>query len=102
MNVADSEVVASIMGQAGYETTEIQEEADAILLNTCSVRDNAEQKIHARLEFLQSVKRKKKLIVGVLGCMAERVKDELLEHHGADLVCGPDSYLSLPDLFAQA
>lgn len=102
MNVADSEVVASIMGQAGYETTDIQEEADAILLNTCSVRDNAEQKIHARLEFLQSVKRKKKLIVGVLGCMAERVKDELLEHHGADLVCGPDSYLSLPDLFAQA
>lgn len=102
MNVADSEVVASIMGQAGYETTDIQEEADAILLNTCSVRDNAEQKIYARLEFLQSVKRKKKLIVGVLGCMAERVKDELLEHHGADLVCGPDSYLSLPDLFAQA
>ena len=102
MNVADSEVVASIMGQAGYETTDIQEEADAILLNTCSVRDNAEQKILARLEFLQSVKRKKKLIVGVLGCMAERVKDELLEHHGADLVCGPDSYLSLPDLFAQA
>ena len=102
MNVADSEVVASIMGQAGYETTDIQEEADAILLNTCSVRDNAEQKIYARLEFLQSVKRKKKIIVGVLGCMAERVKDELLEHHGADLVCGPDSYLSLPDLFAQA
>ena len=102
MNVADSEVVASIMGQAGYETTDIQEEADAILLNTCSVRDNAEQKILARLEFLQSVKRKKKIIVGVLGCMAERVKDELLEHHGADLVCGPDSYLSLPDLFAQA
>lgn len=102
MNVADSEVVASIMGQAGYETTDIQEEADAILLNTCSVRDNAEQKILARLEFFQSVKRKKKIIVGVLGCMAERVKDELLEHHGADLVCGPDSYLSLPDLFAQA
>lgn len=102
MNVADSEVVASIMGQAGYETTEIQEEADAILLNTCSVRDNAEQKIYARLEFLQSLKRKKKLIVGVLGCMAERVKDELIERHGADLVCGPDSYLSLPELFASA
>lgn len=102
MNVADSEVVASIMGQAGYETTEIQEEADAILLNTCSVRDNAEQKIYARLEFLQSLKRKKKLIVGVLGCMAERVKDELIDQHGADLVCGPDSYLSLPELFASA
>jgi tRNA-2-methylthio-N6-dimethylallyladenosine synthase len=102
MNVADSEVVASIMGQAGYETTEIQEEADAILLNTCSVRDNAEQKIYARLEFLQSLKRKKKLIVGVLGCMAERVKDELIDRHGADLVCGPDSYLSLPELFASA
>jgi len=102
MNVVDSEVVASIMGQAGYETTEIQEEADAILLNTCSVRDNAEQKIYARLEFLQSLKRKKKLIVGVLGCMAERVKDELIDRHGADLVCGPDSYLSLPELFASA
>ena len=102
MNVADSEVVASIMGQAGYETTEIQEEADAILLNTCSVRDNAEQKIYARLEFLQSLKRKKRLIVGVLGCMAERVKDELIDRHGADLVCGPDSYLSLPELFASA
>lgn len=102
MNVADSEVVASIMGQAGYETTEIQEEADAILLNTCSVRDNAEQKIYARLEFLQSLKRKKKLIVGVLGCMAERVKDELIDRHGADFVCGPDSYLSLPELFASA
>ena len=102
MNVADSEVVASIMGQAGYETTEIQEEADAILLNTCSVRDNAEQKIYARLEFLQSLKRKKKLIVGVLGCMAERVKNELIDRHGADLVCGPDSYLSLPELFASA
>lgn len=102
MNVADSEVVASIMGQAGYETTEVQEEADAILLNTCSVRDNAEQKIYARLEFLQSLKRKKNLIVGVLGCMAERVKDELIDRHGADLVCGPDSYLSLPELFASA
>lgn len=102
MNVADSEVVASIMGQAGYETTEIQEEADAILLNTCSVRENAEQKIYARLEFLQSLKRKKKIIIGVLGCMAERVQDELINRHGADLVCGPDSYLSLPELFASA
>ncbi|MBQ0021281.1 MAG: tRNA (N6-isopentenyl adenosine(37)-C2)-methylthiotransferase MiaB [Bacteroidales bacterium] len=103
MNVADSEVVASVMGMAGYETCESIEEADAVFLNTCSVRDNAEQKIISRLEFLQSMKRKKgHLIVGVLGCMAERVKDELLEKHGADLVCGPDSYLTLPDLIAQA
>ncbi len=103
MNVADSEVVASVMGMAGYETCETLEEADAVFLNTCSVRDNAEQKIISRLEFLHSLQRKgKRLIIGVLGCMAERVKDELLEKHGADLVCGPDSYLSLPDLIAQA
>lgn len=109
MNVADSEVVASIMQMAGYEVTEEMEEADAVFLNTCSVRDNAEQKILSRLEFLQSLKRKRKNnervgerpIVGVLGCMAERVKNELLEQHGADLVCGPDAYLSLPDLIAQ-
>ena len=110
MNVADSEVVASIMQMAGYEVTEALEEADAVFLNTCSVRDNAEQKILSRLEFLQSLKRKRKtservgegIIVGVLGCMAERVKEELLEQRGADLVCGPDAYLSLPDLVAQA
>ena len=103
MNVADSEVVASVMGMAGYETTEKLEEADAVFLNTCSVRDNAEQKILSRLEFLHSQQRKgKKLIIGVLGCMAERVKEDLLSQHGADLVCGPDSYLSLPDLIAQA
>ena len=109
MNVADSEVVASIMQMAGYEVTEEMEEADAVFLNTCSVRDNAEQKILSRLEFLQGLKRKRKNnervgerpIVGVLGCMAERVKNELLEQHGADLVCGPDAYLSLPDLIAQ-
>ena len=103
MNVADSEVVASVMGMAGYETTEKLEEADAVFLNTCSVRDNAEQKILSRLEFLHSQQRKgKRLIIGVLGCMAERVKEDLLNQHGADLVCGPDSYLSLPDLIAQA
>lgn len=101
MNVADSEVVASIMQMAGYEVTEQLDEADAVFLNTCSVRDNAEQKILSRLEFLQSVRRKRPLIIGVLGCMAERVKEELLEQHGADLVCGPDAYLSLPDLIAQ-
>ena len=101
MNVADSEVVASIMQMAGYEVTEVMEEADAVFLNTCSVRDNAEQKILSRLEFLQSQKRRHPLIIGVLGCMAERVKDDLMERHGADLVCGPDAYLSLPDLVAQ-
>jgi tRNA-2-methylthio-N6-dimethylallyladenosine synthase len=108
MNVADSEVVASVMGMAGYEPTESIDEADAIFLNTCSVRDNAEQKIYHRLEALNALKNSKsktrnsKLIIGVLGCMAERVKDELLEKHGADLVAGPDAYLSLPDLVAQA
>ena len=102
MNVADSEVVASVMQMAGYETTENIDEADAVLLNTCSVRDNAEQKIYRRLEALNAMRRTRPLIVGVLGCMAERVKDELLEQHHADLVAGPDSYLTLPDLFAQA
>ena len=112
MNVADSEVVASVMQMAGYETTEQLEEADAVFLNTCSVRDNAEQKIYHRLEALsaEKVRREKSkkvkdqnpLIIGVLGCMAERVKDDLLEHHHCDLVAGPDAYLSLPDLIAQA
>ena len=103
MNVADSEVVASVMQMAGYETCEKAEEADAVFLNTCSVRDNAEQKIYHRLEALNAMRKsKKQLIVGVLGCMAERVKDDLLQNHGADLVAGPDAYLSLPDLTAQA
>ncbi len=112
MNVADSEVVASVMQMAGYETTEQLEEADAVFLNTCSVRDNAEQKIYHRLEALSAekvrrekgkkVKEQNPLIIGVLGCMAERVKDDLLEHHHCDLVAGPDAYLSLPDLIAQA
>jgi tRNA-2-methylthio-N6-dimethylallyladenosine synthase len=102
MNVADSEVVASIMKMAGYDITEVMDEADAVFLNTCSVRDNAEQKIVSRLDFLQSVKRRRSLIIGVLGCMAERVQDDLMTSHGADLVCGPDAYLSLPDLIAQA
>lgn len=101
MNVADSEVVASVMQMAGYEVTETMEEADAVFLNTCSVRDNAEQKILSRLEFLRSIKRRRPLIIGVLGCMAERVKEELTEQYGADLVCGPDSYMALPDLIAQ-
>ena len=102
MNVADSEVVASVMQMAGYEVTETMDEADAVFLNTCSVRDNAEQKILSRLEFLRSIKRRRPLIIGVLGCMAERVKETLTEQYGADLVCGPDSYMALPDLIAQA
>ena len=102
MNVADSEVVASVMQMAGYETCESLEEADAVFLNTCSVRDNAEQKIYHRLEALGAIKRKRQLIVGVLGCMAERVQQDLLENHGADLVAGPDAYMTLPDLVAQA
>ena len=102
MNVADSEVVASVMQMAGYETTEQLDDADAVFLNTCSVRDNAEQKIYHRLDALDALRRKRKLIIGVLGCMAERVKDDLLENHHCDLVAGPDAYLSLPDLIAQA
>ena len=122
MNVADSEVVASVMQMAGYETTEVLDEADAVFLNTCSIRDNAEQKIYHRLDALDAIKRQRQkansprnatlsqreqptangLIIGVLGCMAERVKDDLLENHHCDLVAGPDSYMSLPDLIAQA
>ena len=103
MNVADSEVVASVMKMAGYEPTENFEEADAVFLNTCSVRENAELKIVHRLEALNAMRRKgRKMIIGVLGCMAERAKEELLDKHGADLVAGPDAYLALPDLIAQA
>lgn len=103
MNVADSEVVASVMGMAGYETCEDIHEADAVFLNTCSVRDNAEQKILSRIEFLHSLQRKrdKKLIIGILGCMAERVKEKLIEEYGVDIVAGPDAYMALPDLVAQ-
>ncbi|MBQ3313144.1 MAG: tRNA (N6-isopentenyl adenosine(37)-C2)-methylthiotransferase MiaB [Prevotella sp.] len=110
MNVADSEVVASVMQMAGYETTETIDEADAVFLNTCSVRDNAEQKIYHRLEALDAERRRRqksnpeapKMILGVLGCMAERAQRDLLDNHFADLVAGPDAYLSLPDLIAQA
>ena len=103
MNVADSEVVASVMGMAGYTLCENEKEADAVFLNTCSVRDNAEQKIISRLEYYNSLRRHgRRLIIGVLGCMAERVKEELLEKYHADLVAGPDSYMALPDLIAQA
>ena len=102
MNVADSEVVASIMQMAGYEVCDSLDEADAVFLNTCSIRDNAEQKIFNRLEYFFPLRKKKKgLIVGVLGCMAERVKEDLINNHHVDLVAGPDAYLSLPDLMAQ-
>ncbi len=101
MNVADSEVIASIMRMAGYEITEDIEEADAVLLNTCSVRENAEQKIYNRLAALHGMrKRKKDLIIGVVGCMAEHVKEDLIENHHTDLVVGPDAYLTLPELIA--
>lgn len=101
MNVADSEVIASVMQMAGYSVADSLDEADAVFMNTCSIRDNAEQKILNRLEFFHSLKKKKKhLIVGVLGCMAERVKDDLIEHHHVDLVVGPDAYLTLPELIA--
>ena len=99
MNVADSEVVASVMEMDGYKMTDNIEEADAIFVNTCSIRDNAEQKIVSRLQYFRSLKKKKKnLVVGVLGCMAERVKEELIDGHGVDLVAGPDAYLDLPNL----
>lgn len=105
MNVADSEVVASILGMGGYTQTEEIEDADAVLLNTCSIRDNAEQKIRSRLQYLRSLRKKRKnhrLIIGVIGCMAERVKDGLVADEGVDLVAGPDAYLVLPNLFASA
>lgn len=103
MNVADSEVIASVMKMAGYDTCDSIDNADAILLNTCSVRENAENKIYNRLEQLQALRKKgRKMIIGVVGCMAERVKEDLIENHHVDLVAGPDSYLSLPELFAAA
>ena len=102
MNFADSEVVAAVMQMAGYDLCDSLEEADAVFMNTCSIRDHAEQKANARLEYFSQLKRKKKhLIVGVLGCMAERVKEGLLEQKVVDLVVGPDAYLDLPHLIAQ-
>lgn len=109
MNVADSEVVASIAGMAGYEITDSADDADCVLLNTCSIRDNAEQKIISRLQALAADRRKRarsenprRLITGVIGCMAERLGTELTERYGVDLVAGPDSYLDLPALLAAA
>lgn len=103
MNVADSETVASIMKMAGYDTCDSADQADAIFLNTCSIRDNAEQKIIHRLNALHAERNKnRKFLIGVLGCMAERAKQNLIDNHHADIVAGPDSYLRLPELVAEA
>lgn len=104
MNVADSEVVAAVMKTAGYTVTDSIDDADAVFLNTCSVRENAEHKIYARLSQIDALRKKQNpdLIIGVLGCMAERVKEDLIEHHHADLVAGPDAYMDLPQLIASA
>ena len=107
MNVADTEVVAAIMATVGYEVVDNLEDADAVLLNTCSIRDNAEQKILSRLVALNTLRRRRpsdrcRLIIGVIGCMAERVRDDLIQNHGVDLVAGPDAYNDLPSLFAAA
>lgn len=99
MNVADSEVVASVMEMEGYSMTDDITKANAVFVNTCSIRDNAEQKIHSRLLYFNSLRKANpKLIVGVLGCMAERVREDLLENRGVDLVAGPDAYLDMPSL----
>ncbi|WP_101690883.1 tRNA (N6-isopentenyl adenosine(37)-C2)-methylthiotransferase MiaB [Dysgonomonas massiliensis] len=104
MNVADSEVVASVMGMSGYTVTDKMEDADAVFVNTCSIRDNAEQRVIQRLEYISAIRRKRNpnMIIGVLGCMAERAKEELLEKHHADVVVGPDAYLDLPNLVGAA
>jgi tRNA-2-methylthio-N6-dimethylallyladenosine synthase len=106
MNVADSEVVASVMEMDGYTLTDNYREADAVFINTCSVRDNAEQRVIQRLEYFNALKKKRpkdnKLIIGVLGCMAERVKSDLIDNHNADIVVGPDAYLDLPNLVGAA
>lgn len=102
MNVADSEVIASIMRMSGFDPTENIDEADAVFLNTCSIRENAELKIWNRLEALNAMKKRNKaMIIGVMGCMAERTKEDLIKNHHVDVVAGPDSYLALPDLIAQ-
>ncbi len=99
MNVGDSEVIFSILGKEGYERTESMDEADVILANTCSVRDNAEQRIWGRIEVFHKQKEKRDgVVVGIVGCMAERLKDKLLDTHKVDLVAGPDSYRTLPAL----
>lgn len=104
MNVADSETVAAVMEMAGYSLTDADLDADAVFLNTCSIRDNAEQKIYSRLAYWRSLRRKtgRNILIGVIGCMAERLKNKLIEEHGVNLVAGPDAYLDLPNLIAAA
>ncbi|MFV0391333.1 MAG: tRNA (N6-isopentenyl adenosine(37)-C2)-methylthiotransferase MiaB [Paludibacteraceae bacterium] len=103
MNVADSEVVASVMEMDGFRLTDNEKDADAIFINTCSVRDNAEQRVYNRLENIRALRKKNKnLVIGVIGCMAERVKEDLIESHGVNLVVGPDSYLDIPNLMGSA
>ena len=104
MNVADSEVVAAIMEMGGYTLTDNEKDADAVFVNTCSIRENAEQKVIQRLDYFNSLKKKRKgaVIIGVLGCMAERAKAALIENHHADVVIGPDAYLDLPNLIGAA
>jgi len=104
MNVADSEVVASILSTAGYETTENDTDAAAIIINTCSIRDNAEQKIYSRISYWNALRRKlgRHIIICIIGCMAERLKQHLIDNYGVDIVAGPDAYLDLPNLFAAA
>ena len=102
MNVADSEVIGSILRVAGYEVCDDIKEANLILLNTCSIRDNAEQKIYGRLDQLNAMRRGKETLIGVVGCMAERVKEELITKYSVNIVAGPDSYLTLPELIAEA
>ena len=99
MNVADSEVVASVMEMDGFQLTDNEKEADAVFINTCSVRDNAEQRVYNRLDNIRALRKKNKnLVIGVIGCMAERVKDDLIDNHGVNIVAGPDSYLDIPNL----
>ena len=100
MNFSDSEIVASVLIDDGFETTKVMEDADVIVVNTCAIRDNAEQKIRTRLNIFRKAKRKNKdMIIGVMGCMAERLKSKLLEEEKlVDIVVGPDSYRDLPNL----
>lgn len=103
MNVADSEVVASILSTAGYELTDEMTSAEVIVVNTCSVRENAENKVRERIKFFHSLQKKgQKLVIGLIGCMAERGKEELMHEIGVDFLAGPDAYLDLPHLVSSA
>ncbi len=108
MNVADSEVIASVAALAGYDMADDVADADAVMLNTCSIRDNAEQRVGARLRALAAERRKRlaaggrRMLIGVAGCMAERLGQKLVADYGVDFVVGPDAYLDLPSLLAAA